>query len=381
MKLKTLAAAAIAATITLGTAATAFAAPPSSGWDDVPDRVEGAGSDTTYAYMQKVELLFNQAQGCDADTTAGSANLGKCLTGSAQSQDPNSTFAKQGNWDHDYFVGRFPSGSSAGVKLLQGIGGTADYARSSRGPNATGETDLNFWGVGKDGIAIVTMAGRAPGNITKAQIQGIYNCSITTWDQITGNAADVGKTIQPVGMNAASGTKSTFQSYLGFDPNAGACVKKLDTGQLPVENDLKPVLNASGIDHANAIWWMSFAEWKSYGYKRQSAQFWQVDGKNLTNATVANNTWPITRFIYHVTKKTSVEAAAGTETFTGATSGAQGGVRELTRFMCSTSTNHNPNDFSGASNYDELTAVYSSTGFQRIPSLERTNGICRKVAG
>ena len=35
-----------------------MAAPPGSGWDGVPDKVEGSGSDTTYAYMQKVELLF-----------------------------------------------------------------------------------------------------------------------------------------------------------------------------------------------------------------------------------------------------------------------------------------------------------------------------------
>lgn len=381
MKLKTLAAGVLAATITLGTAGTALAAPPGSGWDDVPNRVEGAGSDTTYAYMQKAELLFNQAQGCDTDNTSGSTNVGNCLTGSSQGQDPNATSSKQGNWDHDYFVSRYPTGSTAGVRLLQGIGGSADYARSSRGPNASGETDLNFWGVGKDGIAVVTMAGRSPGNITKAQLQGIYNCSITTWDQITGNPADAGKVIQPVGMNPASGTKSTFQTYLGFDPNAGACVKKLSNGQFPFENDVKPVLNEPTIDHANAIWWMSFAEWKSYPYKRQSAQFWQIDGKSLTNATISNNTWPIARFIYHVAKKTTIDAPAGSEAFTGAVGGAQGAVREMTRFLCSTSGNHNPNDFTGLSNYDELTAIYAQTGFLRVPSLERTNGVCRKVAG
>jgi len=232
-----------------------------------------------------------------------------------------------------------------------------------------------------DAVPVVTMNGRGPGNITKAQIQGIYSCAITTWDQITGNGADAGKTIQPIGLNPSSGTKSTFQSYLGFDPNAGACVKKLSNGQYPFENDLKPVLADANIDTANAIWWMSFAEWKSYPYKRQSAQIWQVDSKSLTNATVSNNTWPITRFIYHVAKKATVDAAAGTETFTGAVGGAQGGVREMTRFLCSTSANHNPNDFTGLSNYDELTAIYANTGFIRVPSLERTNGVCRKVAG
>ena len=34
--------------------------------------------------------------------------------------------------------------------------GQADYARSSRAPRATGESDLNFWAIGKDGLAMVT---------------------------------------------------------------------------------------------------------------------------------------------------------------------------------------------------------------------------------
>jgi ABC-type phosphate transport system substrate-binding protein len=382
MKLKVLAAGAIAALTLVGAAGTAFAAPPSSGYDDKPDRAEGAGSDTTYAHMQLTERLFNQAQGCDTDNTAGSATLGNCkAVGSGQSIDPNGTTGKFGNWDHDYAVSRYPTGSGAGIGQV--IAGTADYGRSSRGPNATGETALNFWGYGKDGIAIVSMNGRAGSNITKAQLQGIYNCSITTWDQITGNVADVGKTIQPVGMNPASGTKSTFQTYLGFDPNAGACVKKLAlTAAYPFENDLKPVLDpANGIDTANAIWWMSYAEFKAYSYKRQSAALWQVDGKSLSNATVSANTWPITRFIYHVALKTTVDAAAGTETWSGTTGGAQGAVRELTRFICSSQANAIPNDFTGVSNYDELSNIYSQTGFIRIPSTERTNGVCRKVAG
>lgn len=377
MKIKALAAGVLTAAITFGAATTAFAAPPSSGNDDKADAVVGSGSDTTYSFMQRVELLFNQSNGCETDNTSSSPNLGNCLV--PNPVDQSSASARQGNWDHDYFVSRYPTGSGAGISQLRA--GTADYARSSRGPNATGETDLNFWGMGKDGVAVVTMAGRQSGNITRAQLQGIWNCTITTWDQITGKTADAGKVIEPIGLNPSSGTKSTFQSYLGFDPNAGTCVKKLSSGQYPFENDLKPVLADAGINHANAIWWMSYAEWKSYSHKRQSAVYWQIDGISLTNNTIGNNTWPISRYIYHVAKKATIEAAPGTETFTGAVGGAQGAVREMTRFICSSNPRHNPNDYSGKSNYLEMTDIFSETGFIRVPVNERTNGICRKFAG
>ena len=138
-------------------------------------------------------------------------------------------------------------------------------------PKATGESDLDFWAFGKDGLAITTFGNRAPSNITKAQLIGIYNCTITSWQAITGNAADAGKTIEPIGMNPSSGTKATFDSYLGFDANAGSCVKKLPSGIYPFENDAKPIIDDPTINEDNAIWWMSFAEYKSWSYKRQTA--------------------------------------------------------------------------------------------------------------
>ena len=174
---------------------------------------------------------------------------------------------------------------------------------------------------------MVTMNGRAPGNITKAQLQGIYNCSITTWDQITGNGADAGKVIQPVGMNAASGTNSTFQSYLGFDPNAGACVKKLSNGQFPLENDTKPVLADAGIDSANAIWWMSFAEWKSYPYKRQSAQF--LAGRQQVAHQRDDLGQHLADHPLHLPRREEDDGRCSSRyrDVTGSVGGAQGGVR------------------------------------------------------
>jgi hypothetical protein len=95
---------------------------------------------------------------------------------------------------------------------------------------------------------------------------------------------------------------------------------------------------------------------------------------------VSNNSWPATRFIYHVTKNADAAPDAATDNVLGGDSGKSGAVRELTEFMCKTSANHSINEGSGLSNYDELTKAYTDTGFLRVPSTERTNGICRVVA-
>jgi ABC-type phosphate transport system substrate-binding protein len=378
MKLKSLlGAAVIAGTLISGTvmSSVAGAAPEPSGWDDVNDAVVGAGSDTTYPFMQRYELLYNQANGCDTNNASPAAppvpfTLGNCLTGAAQGATQT-----QGNWDHDYFAGFYPTGSSAGVKALQNS--QVDYARSSRGPRASGETDLNFWAFAKDGLVMITMGNRPTGNLTKAQIQGIYNCTITDWSQIPGQAAG---TIEPVGMNPSSGTKASMDTYLGFDANQGACKKSLDNATFPFENDVKPVLEATGINENNAIWWMSFAEFRAFGYKRQTAQTWTVDNVGATPGTIANNSYPITRFIYHVTKD-AITAPAGSSDLTGDDGGKQGAVREFTEFLCKPAASHIANDYSGKTNYVELTSIYSATGFIRLPAGEQTNGICRLVPG
>jgi len=350
---------------------------PTTGWDNVNDRVTGAGSDTTYNFMQRAELLYNQADGCDTDNVSGSATIGNCLTGASQLKTDI-----KGNWDHDYFVAQFPTGSSAGVKDVQLA--KVDYARSSRGPKSSGESTLNFWAYGKDALAFVTIGDKATANLTKAQIQGIYNCSITNWDQI--NDANglpyASGVIEPVGMNSASGTKASMDAYLGFDANAGACVRKQTNGIFHFENDVKPLLvgPTSGItDINNAFWWMSYATYKAFSFQRQSAAAWTVDGKAPTAGTIAANTYPATRFVYHVTTKTAVTGTTGSADLTGADTGAAGAVREFTEFMCNPLANHTTNSYTGLTNYAEFTKIFAATGFNRLPTSEQTNGICRLV--
>ena len=387
MKMKRMIGAALVAVVVGATAFSGVAAADGpngtqtngTGWDDVPQTITGGGSDTTYAWHQGAERLYNQAGGCRVDTGSGSANKGKCVTGAAQDQTD-----VKGNWDHDVTVSAYPTGSSAGVRELTATpaipGGLYDYARSSRGPNPSGETGTTFWGVGKDAVAVVTFPGRPAANLTTQDIKDIYSCTKTDWSQIGGGAFGSGP-IVPVGMNSSSGTYATFQTFLGFDPNSGSCVVGLNgvKATFPFENDVKQ-LNENAFLNANkgnAIWWMSAAAWKAYGFKRQNAQINTVDTRSpIVPAHVAGNLYPITRFIYHVTRTADAGPVSGSDNVVGATTGKGGAVREFTEFLCKNTANHGLNEFTGLTNDVELSKVYGSTGFFQVPGTQRTNGLC-----
>jgi hypothetical protein len=307
-----------------------------TGWDDKNDTITGGGSDTTYVWMQGAERLYNQAGGCRVITDKTSPVKGQCQTGTGQDATDNT-----GNWDHDATVSAYPTGSSAGVADLlgqdTGTGAPAhlyNYARSSRGPNASGDTGAVFWGYGKDALSMVTF-GRS-GDLSVQDIKDIYSCAKTDWSQVGGGSLGSGP-IQPIGMNPASGTYGSMKTFLGFEPNAGACVAKDSSGNYPFENDVKQ-LNDVNFNKPNALWWMSAGEWKSFPFHRQDALLNTVGGKSSVNPTqVALNQYPATRFIYHVTLTGDAAPVGATDSVSGSSSGKSGAVREFTRFICKNS--------------------------------------------
>lgn len=390
---KVLAGVAVGSIALFGVVGTAGASSPvaNSGQDGVNDLAVGGGSDTTYVVDSDLAELYNRSPGCKVATSfGGSPALGSCLTAGQDAAQANAS----DNWDHDVISNIYPTGSGGGINGV--IGGAYDFARSSRIGSATELGTQHFWAFGKDGIAMVSFPGRiAAGadSLTKAQIQSIYNCTATTWDAVLGNG-DLSPVV-PYGMQSASGTYATFKTYLGFDPDAGACVKKLADGTFPFENDLKPIVAdaaTQGFAATNIIWWGSFGELKTYPYKAQSVQYWKVGGVQLTNANVANDTYGISRFIYRVAPKTSVDFsgtnAANTVLSTnGATAGKAGAVRRYFEWACQPSSffgstaSPNPatsvDPYTGASYFDEQTAVIGNSGFQRVPGAQRTAGACR----
>ncbi len=380
----------------------AHASPEPSGFDDKPDLIVGGGSDTTYLVHQRLEALWNAAPGCAIDTSATSATKGQCLL-------PASGDTK-GNFDHEVAVSLTPTGSTAGVRALTSTGvqfspNAIDYARSSRGPNNTTETaELAFWGFARDAIAVTTFGSRSGVSLTKQNLVDIYTCQ-TTADDWSDFGLPAGPII-PWTMNSSSGTFATFQTYLGLTA-FGPCVRSLVGGTAPFENDVKPIIADAGPDGVantaddnedNFIWWMSFGNFKTYPFTtgaiapgeavRTDANLVTVDGVALNNGNVTNNTYPIGRSIFHVTRKVdaTIDPACSTGPTTcasnviGADTGKAGAVREFTEFICrNTAASHTTSVTSGRNYLLEIGSAVTREGFLAMPASLRTPGYACQV--
>jgi PBP superfamily domain len=145
-----------------------------------------------------------------------------------------------------------PNGSGQGKTALAGeetaaatSQGCIDFSRSSSPPAPHSETlpsgstesgdpaasHFDYYAYALDGVAplvgsdapsTVRAAGSDTGpnnGLTLAQVQGIYACTITNWDQITVNGqTGVNAPIVTFWPQSGSGTRAVYTDVLGFDP-------------------------------------------------------------------------------------------------------------------------------------------------------------------
>lgn len=210
--------------------------------------IVGAGSATTYDVMVKLGTLFNAATTCDLyqPSTASSAvtpqdfscvatanpnQTSPAIYGASVARTPVNPFG-------DVALQEPPVGSSVGIKILsnQGSKGEAgitsggqaisvannvNYARSSRTIKTTDYKGLNFVAYAKDGISwthyvstgatkAVATPSAAVTNLTKAQLQGVFNTGATNnWSQVGGSAA-------PIIVFSAQVGSGTWDSWGGY---------------------------------------------------------------------------------------------------------------------------------------------------------------------
>jgi ABC-type phosphate transport system substrate-binding protein len=123
-----------------------------------------------------------------------------------------------------------PDGSGAGIAALDAnqedsnkVNGQTiyclDYARSSRPPNTTTDNNNSFVGFAKDAIAwgypkISGKTNPQPKALNLTDLENIYTCVWTNWDQIPGDShnAKIGVVIPQSG----SGTRATWLLQLGI---------------------------------------------------------------------------------------------------------------------------------------------------------------------
>jgi ABC-type phosphate transport system substrate-binding protein len=125
-----------------------------------------------------------------------------------------------------------PNGASAGITAFDNNAKTADhkqfcidFVRSARGRSSTdpGKSLILFVTLAKDAISYATNAtSNAPANLSKAQLNAIYSCTDTTWNQVGGKGTS---TIQPFLPQTGSGLRTSFLKAIGLDvAGPGSCV-------------------------------------------------------------------------------------------------------------------------------------------------------------
>ncbi len=228
----TLSRVAVAATGALAVVAlgggTALAVPPPNG---SVQQLAIVGSDTTFNFMTQFTKVYN------ANTTINKDR--DKLINIAAKPTANQTIPAEGacTTARTYGVGHLPpDGSGAGRKALYGTDGLAenanntttgclDIARSSGARDvATDPNTAQFFAFAKDAVSY-TYWGAGPANLSQADLQAIYTCTKTNWNQVAGSGK--AGTIQRYLPQVGSGTRDFFlKTVLGgvtVAPSTAAC--------------------------------------------------------------------------------------------------------------------------------------------------------------
>jgi ABC-type phosphate transport system substrate-binding protein len=205
------------ATVTAMAAGPALADPPNGVVPKETD-VVGVGSDTLEFVMDQFSFDFNKSH---KGTKLYSWDALNPVTGMTDNIVTKSGCAA---------IPR-PDGSSAGISTLilntKTADGTAfcvDYARSSRPRASTdpafGPGGIAFVALGTDGVTWAANATtNAPSNLTTAQLNGIYSCTITNWNQVGGKSGAINAQLP----QTSSGTRKFFLTAIGVT-TPGSCV-------------------------------------------------------------------------------------------------------------------------------------------------------------
>ena len=178
---------------------TIFTGPPAQAEPTfTPDAndIVGVGSDTTEFVMQRLSVAFNAA------TVGGTRRLASFDATGTATIVPRSGAAA---------IPR-PNGSSSGIDALQATP-SLSFARSSRGPNATGDEGTVFFPYAVDTLGYAFAANtHAKKNLTAAQLALIYTCQRTNWSQFSRPAGHITAKIPQAG----SGTRTFFLASIGI---------------------------------------------------------------------------------------------------------------------------------------------------------------------
>jgi ABC-type phosphate transport system substrate-binding protein len=214
---KLIAVTAVAASATAMAIGPALADPPKGVTPKATD-VVGVGSDTLQFLVDQFSFDFNKSHSTGAKLYSWDAlNPVTGMTDSISTKSGCTAILR-------------PNGSSAGITTLDantkdGKHFCVDFARSSRGRASTdpakGPGGIVFVALAKDAVTYATNAvTNAPSNLTTTQLNEIYSCTVTTWNQVGGSSS---ATIDAQLPQTSSGTRAFFLKAIGV-ATPGNCV-------------------------------------------------------------------------------------------------------------------------------------------------------------
>jgi phosphate transport system substrate-binding protein len=246
------------------------------GPDNDKDILTLAGSDTTENVMAGLVDNYNADTTYNNNPDDGGIDDADDLYNVVSVQStpktvPGDEHCATRTWHTPAGAGEFPSpnGSSNGREALKASvlagDGCVDIARSSGPPRAIGTgsgQDLDsfeYYAFALDALGWSSASTLAPANLTRAQLQGIYNCTFTNWNQVGGGNGQ----IQRYWPQSGSGTfQFAVSDLVGFDPrtfSSATCPAVIETqensGQLIAANGhqqsaLVPYSGANWVAHA-----------------------------------------------------------------------------------------------------------------------------------
>ncbi len=239
------------------------------------------------------------------------------------------------------------SGSNAGITAL--INGTIDIAASSRPRNAsvTNENNLNWFKIGADAMVLVVRGNATMNfisNITLAQVEGIWEGTITNWNQLGGpNVA-----IVPRSRATSGGSYSDFLRL--FSISSGLEATTIANTGLPRLNTSEDESTAA-CNNDYQITYSSLANLALYGPAGSGClKALTLNGTAPSVTSVQNGTYGAPRELFLAMRKNS---------FAGGTPAADSGLTkamDLINYMYSTAGQN----------------AVASVGFVQVPVVSGT---------
>ncbi len=177
------------------------------------------------------------------------------------------------------------SGGDSSVGINSVRSGDVDIGTSSRNLTSSEAQGLTQYKIGNDAISIIVNEKNPVNTISLNQLKGIYTGNITDWNQIGGNNSS----ITPVTRETGSGTRTDFQNLVLGGDTFGSSIQ-VATFNYGLLQTVAVTPNAIG--------------YIAHDYLNNQVKQLEINNIPLTQQTVNNGSYPLTRQLLFLVKGT-----------------------------------------------------------------------------